>query len=192
MAEGPRLGRCALAAAFAVALAACTPDMVLRGASTPAFAVPRDAFAIAGRLSARHAGEGLSTHFRWEHDKGRDTLQLSSPLGETIARMSGEEGRVELERADGSRQSAASWDELTSRGLGWKLPVSGLAWWIQGVPDPRSPFTWEGTSNPRVLRQEGWTIVYTGASTAAGMTRPIRLTLSYPEIEVRIAVDAWQ
>jgi outer membrane biogenesis lipoprotein LolB len=75
------------------------------------------------------------------------------------------------------------------------LPVDALAFWIQGAPRPNAPFASEPSADGtlRVLRQDGWTIVYQAfAADAADAVRPTRMTLSYPDIELRLVVDSWQ
>ena len=57
----------------------------------------------------------------------------------------------------------------------------------------RIDFRLAADGTPRVLRQEGWTIVYLAfEADAAGVLRPARMTLSYPDLEVRVVVDGWQ
>jgi outer membrane lipoprotein LolB len=146
-------------------------------------------------LSARHGGDALTVNFRWHHASRRDELELASPLGQTVAVLSGDASNVRLQAADGRVLTASDWSALTVQGLGWPLPVDGLAFWIQGAPRPGSAFGTETGDDGRValLRQDGWTIVYHAYTQAATSgSRPARMTLSYPDVELRIAVDSWQ
>ena len=185
-------GRAILLAAGALGMQACAPLGSKPEAPPVAFAPPAQVFAVNGRLAARHGTEGVSANFRWRHEGAQDMLELVSPLGQTIARMSGSAGHVELERSDGRREVAESWDALTQHGLGWTLPVGGLASWIQGSPRPGSQSTTENQTDTAVLRQDGWTIVYNAVIETDAGRRPSRLTLTYPDIEVRLAVDEWR
>jgi outer membrane lipoprotein LolB len=194
---GPLRGSATRAAGIgcALALAGCVGVALERAEAPPAFAPARTVFEAAGRLSVRHGNDALTANFRWYHDGDRDELDLASPLGQTIARLSGGPGRVELRSADGRVTTAADWPELTARSLEWALPVGGLAFWIQGLPRMGAPFTVEPAAGggPSVLRQDGWTIVYQAfASDPAGVSRPARMTLSYPDVELRLAVDTWR
>lgn len=162
---------------------------------TAKFPEARDAYRVVGRLSARHATDGFAANFRWSHAADRDELDLATPLGQTLARLTGDAQGVELRRPDGSIETASDWTTLTSRGLGWALPVSGLAFWIQGSPRKGAPYTVEaaGDGNPGVLRQDGWTIAYQAfVKDAWGVSRPARMTLDYPGVELRVVIDAWQ
>ncbi len=174
-----------------VAVSGCMPAASTRTGGTLGFASPASAFDIRGRLSARHAGEALAANFRWHHDASTDRLELMTPVGQTIAILQGSSaGGVVLDRGNGEIDTAHDWQTLTERGLGWSLPVDGLSSWVQGAPRAGEPFAVEPGGT--VLRQAGWTIVYEGErETASGAKRPSRIVLSYPDIEVRIVVDAW-
>jgi outer membrane lipoprotein LolB len=170
-------------------------------ASTPRDALPfkfadtRTVYEIAGRLSARHDADAFAANFRWSHAGDRDELDLASPLGQTVARLTGDAGGVMLQTPDGKVETASDWTTLTSRGLGWALPVEGLAFWVQGAPRKGAPFTAEAGADgaPGVLRQDGWTIVYQAfVKDATGVSRPARMTLDYPGVELRLVIDAWQ
>jgi outer membrane lipoprotein LolB len=179
----------------AAMLGACAPTALER--ATPEVAPPAAlaAFDVTGHMSVRHGSAGLAASFRWSHVNERDELQLASPLGQTVALLSGDASQVRLQAADGRVSTADGWGALTEQGLGWPLPVQGLSFWIQGIPRPGAPSSVEAGDDGRaaVLRQDGWTIVYLAYAQAADAAwRPSRLTLSYPDVELRIAIDRWQ
>jgi outer membrane lipoprotein LolB len=194
----PRLrGMCAraVAAAGAVLLCACAPALIERPAPASALAAQATTFELTGRLSARHGNDALTANFRWTHEGQRDELDLSSPLGQTIARLTGDASGVRLQTPDGRIETASDWAALTTRALGWPLPVEGLAFWIQGMPRDGAPAAVERASDgmPAVLRQDGWSVVYQAFERGSdGLSRPKRLTLDYAEVELRIAVDSWR
>lgn len=192
----PRAGRLASAAACVglLALASCAPPAFERPASEP-LAPPRERFDLSGRLSARHSTESLSANFRWQHDGARDEFELGTPLGQTLARLTSDGSGVELVLSNGRVERASDWATLTERGLGWPLPVAGLVYWIQGAPREGAPYLLDVDDNrdPNVLRQDGWTIAYQSfAVTDEGTRRPARMTLSYPDVELRLVIDKVQ
>jgi len=188
------LTRAACLAAVALVLGACAP-VALKPTSAVKLPPAQDAFEVSGRLSARHGAQALAANFQWRHAGERDELELSSPLGQTIALLSGDGKAARLQSSDGRVLTAQSWSKLTEEGLGWPLPVDGLKYWIQGAARKDSAFTAEAGDNGRasVLRQEGWTIVYqTYVEVSGGVWRPSRLTADYPEVELRLVIDRWQ
>jgi outer membrane lipoprotein LolB len=181
--------------AIAALLGGCAPTALERAVPGGAPPAVLSAFEVSGRLSVRHGNDAVAAGFRWSHADERDELELTSPLGQTVALLSGDSAQVRLQAADGQVSTASDWSALTERGLGWPLPVQGLSFWIQGAPRPGATFTIEAGDDGRaaVLRQDGWTIVYQSyAQTADASWRPSRLMLSYPEVELRIVIDDWQ
>jgi len=189
----PMFPRAALVAAILL-LGACGP-LAPRPPSTIKLPPVQDSFEASGRMSARHGSDALAANFHWQHAGERDALELASPLGQTIALMSGDGAAARLQSADGRVLDAGNWTKLTEAGLGWPLPVEGLKYWIQGAARADAAFTAEADEEGRasVLRQDGWTIVYLGyVRTQGDVWRPSRLTAEYPGVELRLAIDRWQ
>lgn len=188
--------RAALAAATAaMLLAACAavPTPVPATADIPLVAVDR--FDIAGRLSARRGSEGVAAHFTWSHRPDGDRIDVATPMGQTLARLSGDAAGVRVERPGQAPLAAAGWDVLTREVFGVSIPVEGLAAWVVGAPRANVPFGNERDAHGRlsVLRQSGWEILYAYAD-GAPPAQPTRLVLRYPDteiVEVRLVVDRW-
>jgi outer membrane lipoprotein LolB len=183
---GARRG--ALAVALVALLAGCaTPP---RAGVAPAEVAAADArFELAGRLSAKHGDSAVAASFRWTHAPGSDLLVLSTPFGQGLARLSGGAEGVVLELADGAVARAGDWEALTRAALGVPVPVRGLAWWVRAQPHPGSAHVMERDAAGRasVLRQDGWEIVFGYRDDGA---QPSRLVLAYPNVEIRLALDA--
>jgi len=190
-----RLLTTARAVALSGALAGCAPGALERGPTEATLPPVLQTFEATGRLSARHGAQGLAANFQWRHAGEHDDLELLSPLGQTIAILAGDGASVRLQASDGRVLTAESWTALTEQGLGWPLPVDGLKYWMQGTARAGASHTTEAGDDGRakVLRQDGWTIVYQGytETTAAGW-RPSNMTLSYPDVELRLVIDRWQ
>jgi outer membrane lipoprotein LolB len=172
--------------------------LVLTGCATAPLAPsqplrPRadEPFGIEGRLSARRGNDAVSVTFVWNHAPPKDDLVVSSPLGATVAEMSGDSStrRVQVRAADGRTDTASDWSALTERFVGFPLPVEGLAFWAQGSPRPGAVQTAEVDAGGRlrVLRQDGCEIVYTYAEDAAPLPSQLRTTCN--DLELRIVID---
>jgi outer membrane lipoprotein LolB len=148
-------------------------------------------FDVSGRLSAKRGSEGVAANFTWEHAPGRDAITLATPMGTTLARLERDARGASVEMADGRIERASDAARLAERAIGVPLPVESLAWWIRGVPHANSPHAIERDAAGRVavLRQDGWTLVYAYAD---GSDRPFRMLATYPDIDVRVVIDAWR
>lgn len=146
-------------------------------------------------MSARRGNDGIAGQFVWQHENARDKIDLTTPLGQTIARLAGDADGVRIETSNNRTETARDWDTLTARAFGFTLPVGGLSAWMRGLAHDGSRYSVERDANnrPSLIRQDGWEVSYTYADEAA--TQPTRLVLRYPgvePIEVRIAVDRWE
>lgn len=186
MAASRRRALAALAAACLLASCTTVPTAPSR-AFVPLAEAP---FTLGGRLSARRGDDGIAAGVRWRHAPPADELVFLTPLGSALARLAGDADGVLLE-AEGRSERAADFESLSARVLGAPLPVRGLAWWVRASPRPGSPFEAEADAAGRLalLRQDGWEIGY---AYREGGTRPQRLTLAWPGVEVRLVIDAWE
>lgn len=135
-------------------------------------------------------------HFTWNHAPDADRLDIATPLGQVVARLSGDREGVRVVRPGEPTKSFADWSELTRDVLGVPIPVGGLASWIVGAPAGGAAFDFErdGQGRPLVLRQQGWEIVYAYGDEESS-ARPTRLVMRYPgsePIEVRIVIDRFE
>ena len=147
-------------------------------------------FELTARFAARYRDEAASDTLAWRHRAARDDVLLSSPFGQGLARISREGEAVTLVAGDDRRYTAADAESLTEQVLGFRLPLRGLADWVRARPATDAPAQAEYAQDGRLLslEQHGWRIEYLGYDG----TRPTRLKLSYPGLELRLAISAWK
>lgn len=191
--------RASARAALALALAASLlGGCALLPSASPDTAAGRvsvfyETFVVTGRLAVNRGTEGFSGNFHWRASRDADEIDLLSPFGQVIARMTSAAGRVRFVSAEGRIEEADSWETLTAREFGWPLPVAGLRYWIQGATRPGAPFADVKDDRGRraELQQDGWTIAYRYHDSDPADARPALLRLTVLDVEVRIALDRW-
>ncbi len=170
---------------------------IVAGCSTLDGPIRREgAHAVDGRLSLHYKDqetgkeEALSGRFEWVDRDGDAELGLFDPLGQTVALVRSRAGRASVTFRDGRVVEGDSPETLTRETLGYTLPLSGLAAWLEGRGEAGRPI--ENLGDGR-LRQDGWTLRFTAPDDAAAGTPPRRIDLYYPgppvEIELRLVVD---
>ena len=147
---------------------------------------PDTPFHASGRISVNYDGKGQYGNFNWDHSAKRDELNLLSPIGSTVARLTRDSDGVTLQ-ADGKTRQAADVQELTSQALGWALPLDNLAWWIRGRI---APGTDVATASDGSLLQQGWQIRFLAGET--GSTIPKRIDLIRQGLTIKLVTDQWQ
>lgn len=137
--------------------------LLVTGCATEPVAPPERSYT--GRFSALatqgERRETVAGRFALEVRGERRTIDLSTPLGTTVARIEvGPEGaRASGPGMQDARGSDA--DQLAEQLLGWRLPVTGIADWIEGRPVPaRAARVERDGSHALVIEQDDWTIRY--------------------------------
>jgi len=171
-------------AVWALALLACACAQV---ELKPPTAVDFD---LAGRIAARYANEAFTGNLSWRHATSGDELLISTPLGQGVARIVREGDAVQLTTAEGKQFSAPDAESLTERTLGFRLPLEGLADWVQGRPSANVPARVNKAPDgrPITLEQRGWKVEY--QEWEGG--RPQLMRLTYQGVELRLAISQWR
>ena len=100
---------------------------------------------------------------------------------------------IALTMQDGREHKAADAEALTEQLLGFRLPIVGLADWVRGRPargPAPAPTRQIADTSGRLteLEQAGWRIEYQEYQDRL----PARMRLSYPGLELRLAISEWR
>lgn len=171
------------------ACAALAAALVLGACATPRVALQDVHFDLAGRIAARYRDEAFSGNLAWRHADQGDEMQLSTPLGQGVARIVRQGEQVTLTTPEGEHRAADA-ESLTERVLGFRLPLAGLADWVRGKPSADAPARTQYRDDGKLARLEqgGWSIEYQEYAGAL----PSRMRLLYPGIELRLAISQWK
>jgi outer membrane lipoprotein LolB len=173
--------RLALCVATAAVLGAC--------AALPEHGVaPPGGFELSGRVAVRNAKDSGTARVFWRHSSNADEMLITSPVGQTIARIHRDDGVFRLETGDRKEYRAPDAESLTEQALGWRLPLTGLSDWVQGRASPDRPAEVTGGPGEGLnIRQDGWKVAYEEFQDG----KPSRLRLTREGIEIRLVVDQW-
>jgi outer membrane lipoprotein LolB len=174
----------ALAIAALAALAGCAQFEIAPEAGDPVV------FELSGRIAMRFRDEAATGNLSWRHRAGGDELLISTALGQGVARIVRSGDQVVLTTSDDREYRAADAESLTEQVLGFRLPLAGLADWVRARPSTDSPALAEYAHDGRMLslEQRGWRIEFLDYSGEL----PSRLKLSYPGLELRLAISEWR
>ncbi len=117
-------------------------------------------FNILGRLAIQDEKQSFSGSFRWVHLAASDEILLFTPLGQAVAEITKDDGGVRLITSKMEGYYANDAETLTEQILGWRLPLDGLRYWIQGMHSPLSAAEKDLDRQNQLLaiRQDGWHI----------------------------------
>jgi outer membrane lipoprotein LolB len=187
-------------AGCALLLAGCATTAV--NLSSAQVAPYREQIELDGRLFVNFEKDGkpdtISVKFNWLQQGTRVDVDLASPMGQTVARISVTPEAATLTQSDKRAPLVAKdIDTLTAEALGWSLPVSGLREWLQGYA--RGADGQRFTASPAqntVLTADGWRLTFVSwQDDAAATPSPKRIdatraaTASSGELAIRIVID---
>lgn len=157
---------------------------------------------LSGRLSIFYEKntEKKAAHgsFNWDQANSITHVDLFSPLGQTIAKITLTPINATLEQGDYDPVTADDADMLTETVLGWPLPIKGLKDWLQGFGEneKHQPFVASPNNESPMMTDSGWRITYLRWNqNSQGKWYPGRINLDRHseeagEIAIRIVIDS--
>lgn len=153
-------------------------------------------FRLTGRISVQDEEQRFSGGVRWQHaGKSGDEISLLSPLGQIVVQIVQDNEGARLTTSEQKVFFASDIEILTETVLGWRIPVAGLQYWVQGEHFPATVAIKHIDSEGRIvaINQDGWEIDYIRYFPAHSVhaTRPKVLTLKYATLRIKLVVDDW-
>jgi len=135
---------------------------------------------------------------RWINEPTTERIDILSPTGSVVARLTIDATEARLVTDDGER-IASDAETLLAEVMQVSLPVDALRFWVRGLDAPDLPVDSVSKDNEgRIieLTQDRWQLAYSGTvSVTSGSDRfevPRRLTVARGDLEIRWASTEWQ
>jgi outer membrane lipoprotein LolB len=147
-----------------------------------------------GRISLTRGEQGWHAGLDWETRPEQYRLQVSGPLGQGALLLSGTADGVTLVDGEGRVYMATDAEGLLLQVAGWRLPVSGMQYWVRGLAVPHVPYETarDARGRPLELEQSGWKISYQRYQEVAGSAWPVKIRMEHDELVVRLVIHQWQ
>lgn len=155
---------------------------------------------LRGRVALRtEDNQGGQASLSWQYRDERHVIVLRGPLGGGLMRLQQDRDGAYLQDAERREYRAASAEELLFSVAGWRIPISGLEYWIRGLPAPVEITLQEWDEYGRLarLQQSGWDVHFLDYSTSGDYALPSRLDVILPSpdrsasVEARIIIEEW-
>lgn len=187
------------AAGAALALAGCasTPPSANAPAGAPLQTSATHAYH--GRFAVQYNDrlgrqQNVYGNFDWLEHGDDVSLELRSPLGQTLAIVKSTPQTATLELPNRQPQYATDVGELMQNALGFSLPLAGLRYWLLPTPAPATPAQTvrdpADTTHVKQIRQDGWTIDYLAyADAPATGVKRVNLVRATPPLDIKLVLD---
>lgn len=151
-----------------------------------------------GKLAVKVPNDGGSANLKWTQSGQSYQIDLNGPFGSGKVTINGQPNSVTLSEAGQLPQTAKTAEELIRKNTGWNIPVTQLAFWVRGLPDPNTKvihFTPNAQGLIGELEQLGWKVSYgdyLNASTpTTSIPMPGRIIAEYKDVRLTLVVREW-
>lgn len=154
-----------------------------------------NAWIIDGRISVQNADDGWQARVRWRQRNEHYEMDVLDPFGRKVAALIGSPRGVALTTSRGRSAYAADPEALMQRMLGYSLPVSGLRYWVRGIPTPLDQADYvklDTFGRLATLRQSGWDVNYQEYQDYVGIALPEKMILTNKTLKIKMVVNDWR
>lgn len=137
----------------------------------------------------------------WQRETDDFVIVIEAPFGQGVFRIESNpqangQPPIMLSLPDEQVFFDDSVEALLIRVFGWPIPVSGLKWWIKGLPLPDTDYSFDllGDGRLKTLRQDQWLINYLDyfAADTANSSLPRKIYLKHEDLALKIVIERWQ
>lgn len=151
-------------------------------------------WSLDGRVSVSTEDRGWYAGLDWRQSGPDYHLELRGPLGQGRLWIDGNDDSVRAVAGDGTVHNGETPEQLLAQAYGWQLPISGLRYWVRGLPDPALAIEEIGLDSLgrlALLRQGGWHIVFPAYQDRPGVDLPEKITVEGYGLRLRLVIDQW-
>lgn len=153
---------------------------------------------VQGRVSVATRDNGGQADIFWsQQDNQHYDIKMVAPFGSGTSYVQGRPQGVVLTTSSGEQFADRNADALFQQVQGWNFPVSGLRYWLLGIPSPHSQFKLlDLTENGQlaVLEQDGWRIEMRRYQQVNQFSLPKKVFITREddeELDVRMVIRKW-
>ena len=150
---------------------------------------------LQGRIAVQVENQSGSASLQWQQDEEEYLIRIIGPFGKGTIELNGNKQGVSLRDANDQLQHARDAETLLKNYLGWYVPISGLHYWIRGLPSPEQSIeTMVLDENSRIseLSQAGWQVSYGAYMKVDAPYLPRKLEMRNQGLKVKLIVRKWQ
>ncbi len=147
-----------------------------------------------GRVAVYNDHENWLIKVRWDQNLDKYQLHFYTPSGQGVAKLVGMSQQVEMFTAENQHYVAQHPDALVAQTFNINLPVTGLRFWIRGMPTPDVPidnYYLNKQGYLTQLEQDGWKINFQTYAKSSNWFLPKKLLLTNSQYKVKIIVLNW-
>jgi outer membrane lipoprotein LolB len=151
-------------------------------------------WSLQGHVAIQTKKEGWSARLFWNQRGESYSLRLVAPLGQGAFQLDGTPGRVVMRTPKQEVFSAADAESLMRQNLGWSFPITGLHYWVRGIPEPANAvesLDLDDSGRMTALEQAGWHIKVLEYTHQSPLALPAKIFIDNKRLKLRLVVRRW-
>ncbi|MDY6992116.1 MAG: lipoprotein insertase outer membrane protein LolB [Pseudomonadota bacterium] len=152
------------------------------------------AWRLNGRIAITTEQDNWTAHVHWQQHEQEYRLRFNAPLGQGALLLEGNEQQVMMHTAEQKTYIAENPDALILKTLNLAIPITGLHFWIRGLPKPKQlPSAYRLYEHGYLysLQQDGWHIEYSRYIPNNTIELPSKIFLDNGQFKVKIVISSW-
>lgn len=149
---------------------------------------------IQGSIAIATEKDTWNARVYWRQEGSTYQLRFNAPLGQGAMVLNGHDQGVTMKTAKNETFVAKDPDALIRQTLKLEIPVSGLYYWIRGIPTLAAILKYDFTPQGylHTLQQNDWYIEYAEYLKVGEFELPKKIFLSHTPFEVKIVISQWK
>ena len=148
-----------------------------------------------GRLAIQADEDGWTASIHWDQDHDNYRIRLIAPLGQGTYELTGSDEGVVMTTADNRILNARNPERLLEDNLGWQVRLSGLRYWILGLPEPgvdAEQVNFDNEGRLSDMQQAGWRVSVLRYIGTDGLQLPGKLFMHNDRFKLRLVIHEWE
>ncbi len=153
-----------------------------------------DTWTLSGRLAITRDNEAWNVSVYWSQRPDGYEVSVVAPLGGGGAQLRGSADGVVLQTSDDGLYLAQDPDVLMEEVLGLQVPITGLRYWVLGIPQPgvTQEHRLDDWGRLTTLSQADWQVEFLRYRDTPSGSLPDKLFMHNAHFEVRLVISDWE
>lgn len=150
---------------------------------------------LKGRIAYQAGNEGWTATLHWAQDQDLYNLRLIAPLGQGSYELRGNDNRVLLMTSKNELLSATDPEQLLLNNMGWRVPLTGMTYWVRGLPEPDreiSNIVRDEDGRITDMEQSGWRISFLRYTEGREPELPEKIFMQNDRFKLRLVIQDWK
>ncbi len=150
---------------------------------------------VKGRLAIQAEEDGGTVSIHWDQDHDNYRIRLIAPFGQGTYELTGSNEGVVMTTADNRILNARNPERLLQENMGWQIRLSGLRYWILGLPEPgveAEQVNFDDKGRISDMQQAGWRVSVLRYIDVGGLQLPGKLFMHNDRFKLRLVIQEWE